>query len=75
MLILGQEKDLFVNLNNCDTIMADADGDVLAYSGSENTTLGTYESKERAKEIVREIFDTARNSAFVDVTTYMMPNK
>lgn len=79
MLILGQDKDIIVNLDNIDTIVVDG-GYIKAYNGSleSNTLIGKY-SVDRAKEILKDILRQYRfrqNSANIYANcVYEMPKE
>lgn len=62
MLIVSQNKASTLNFNNINLIGTNKDGAVKARLGIDDViTLGTYETEERAKEILQEITTAQSN--------------
>lgn len=61
MIILSQDRDTIINFDNVNEIMAKNNGTIVMCDNSYDPqndcsdVLGRYESKERAKEVLKEI--------------------
>lgn len=58
MIIVSQDKEEIVNLDNIENIWIDAEEEgrfTIEATATTNSTLGYYETKERAKEVLQEI--------------------
>lgn len=87
MIIVSQDKDAIVNFNNINTIMIREHSlsDIIdkkdykiisfdnAYRSSDDCSdvLGTYETEERAKEVLREIIEI--HKVAIPTAVYKMP--
>ena len=64
MIIVNQNKTVIMNFNNTNYI-AISDDEPLIFARTNNNseiTLGRYETKERAKEVLQEIIDSYSDS-------------
>ena len=58
MIIVSQGKDELVNFNRTESVWINVDGEgkfLIEATADTNTTLGTYKTEERAKEVLQEI--------------------
>lgn len=58
MIIVSQEKDEIVNFDKIESIWLSTDGEgrfTIEATADTNSTLGRYETEERAKEVLQEI--------------------
>ena len=63
MVIVNQDKDEIVNFDRADSIWVCSDEDgrfTIEATADTNTTLGCYKTKERAKEVLKEIVNKYR---------------
>ena len=58
MIVIAQDSSAIYDLEKCIGVCAEADGGVfiIPYTGEEAFWLGSYNSQDRAKEVVEEIF-------------------
>lgn len=64
MIIVSQEKDEIVNFDKIESIWISTDGEgrfTIEATADTNSTLGRYETEERAKEILEEILERLEN--------------
>lgn len=60
MIIVSQDKEEIVNFDNVENIWISVDGEgrfSIEATANTNSTLGYYKTRERAKEVLREIID------------------
>ena len=60
MLILSQDKNGIVNLTNITSILVENKELIARVTNGHKATLGEYDTKERAKEVLQEIFKVYR---------------
>lgn len=72
MYILSQDKKTIINLDNIETITIGEPNDFSSYYEiwASYHNLGTYETEDRAKEILTDILDKSNFSSY-----YIMPEK
>ena len=82
MIIVNQDRDEIVNFENINNIFIFYDNEVRACGNVDGNiyTLGRYETKERAKEVLQEIVERYRHQTnkhhFTEVdNVYEMPEK
>lgn len=64
MIIVSQEKDEIVNFDKIESIWISTDGEgrfTIEATADTNSTLGRYETEERAKEVLQEIINAYRD--------------
>lgn len=75
MIILEQEKEIILNFDNVSAITVDSalDGKniVAVCNNGDGAKIGTYETTERAKEVLQEI----KKAIHDKVTVFEMPQK
>jgi hypothetical protein len=78
MLIVSQDKEEIVNFDKVESIWICSDEEgrfTIEATADTNSTLGYYETKERAKEILEEIVKEYENvKAIFDCTTRKIKN-
>lgn len=78
MLIVSQDKEEIVNFDKVESIWICSDEEgrfTIEATADTNSTLGYYETKERAKEILEEIVKEYENvKAIFDCTTRRIKN-
>ena len=82
MLILSQDKELIVNINNKEDISLKESYYEGHFNGVEimaknkiYSTLGLYDTKERAKEILQEIIAAYKSERLQKIDTIMIEEK
>lgn len=68
MLIVSQDKEEIVNFDNIENIWISSDGEgrfTIEATATTNSTLGYYETKERAKEVLRDLLKGMNNQKFL----------
>lgn len=79
MLILSQDKQAIYNFNNIISIQIEE-----GYNGfklksyeaiNDYTSLGEYNTKERAKEVLQEIIETYKESEITQIDNVQVENK
>lgn len=84
MIIRSQDKSSIVNFNGVDTIKAVSnkrrneikehyETNIVYFGCAKDGLLGTYSTEEKAMKVLDELFYAFRNMAFVDETTFQMP--
>ena len=70
MIIVSQDKEEIVNFDNIENIWIDADEEgrfTIEATADTNSTLGYYKTKERAKEVLKEIQSNYTESELLKV--------
>lgn len=86
MLILSQDKETILNFNNAVTLYVIRDSFSeekglenynIDYSTNDeiNHVLGTYATRERAKEVLQEIIETYKESGITQIDNVQVENK
>lgn len=85
MVIVSQDKEEIVNFDNIENIWISSDEEgrfTIEATATTNSTLGYYETKERAKEVLQEIIGKykqwnkdANNAVTIIPKVYEMPKE
>ena len=76
MIIVSQGKDELVNFNRTESVWINVDGEgkfLIEATADTNTTLGTYKTEERAKEVLQEIIEI--HKVAIPTSEYQMPKE
>lgn len=72
MIIRSQDKKMIINFNGASNIYIQGTS-IWANTYHGIATLGIYSTEEKAQQVLDDIFCAFRNMAYVDVTTFQMP--